>query len=86
MGERFAHDEHEVGREPLAGSGRAPGAGPPQQEGFAMALDPKVKKNWEEIQKKYDHPVNAIGLPIKPTDVATLKTWKDEGIDKFIKR
>lgn len=51
-----------------------------------MALDPKVKKNWEEIQKRHAQPVNAIGIPIKPTEVATLKLWKDEGIDKFVKK
>ncbi len=51
-----------------------------------MALDPKIKRNWEEIQKKNGHPVNAIGVPIKPTDVAMLKVWKDEGIDKFVKK
>lgn len=51
-----------------------------------MALDPKMKKNWEEMQKKHNQPVNAIGIPIKPTDVALLKAWKDEGIDKFVKK
>ena len=51
-----------------------------------MALDPKVKKNWEEIQKKHGQPVNAIGIPIKPGEVAMLKVWKDEGIDKFVKK
>jgi hypothetical protein len=51
-----------------------------------MPIDPSVKKNWEEIQKKFDVPVNAIGVKINPRDQATLKVWKDEGIDKFMKK
>lgn len=51
-----------------------------------MPLDPRVKKNWEEIQKKHDYPVNAIGVRIQDKDQATLKVWKDEGIDKFVKK
>lgn len=51
-----------------------------------MALDPSVRKTWEELQKKYSHPVNAIGIKIDPKDQATLKVWKDEGIDRFQKR
>ena len=50
-----------------------------------MALDPAVKKNWIEIQKKHNKPVNAIGVPIDPKDEATLKVWRDEGIDQFLK-
>jgi hypothetical protein len=51
-----------------------------------MALDPAVKKNWVEIQKKFDVPVNAIGVKIKPNDEKTLKVWKEEGIDSFMKK
>jgi hypothetical protein len=51
-----------------------------------MALDPAVKKNWIEIQKKSDVPVNAIGVKIDPKDVATLKVWKEEGIDEQMKK
>lgn len=51
-----------------------------------MPLDDKIKKNWEEIQKKHDVPVNALGVKINPKDQATLKVWKDEGIDKFVKK
>jgi len=51
-----------------------------------MPLHPAVKKNWEEIQKKFSIPVNAIGVKIDPKDQATLKVWKEEGIDKFIKK
>jgi hypothetical protein len=51
-----------------------------------MPIDPGVRKNWEEIQKKFSVPVNAIGVKINPKDQATLKVWKDEGIDKFLKK
>jgi hypothetical protein len=51
-----------------------------------MPLDPMIKKNWEETQKKSDVPVNAIGIKVDPKDQATLKVWRDEGIDKFMKR
>jgi hypothetical protein len=51
-----------------------------------MPLDPAIKKNWTEIQKKYDYPVNAIGVKIDSKDEKTLKVWKDEGIDKFVKK
>ena len=51
-----------------------------------MALDPAVKKNWIEIQKKFDVPVNAIGVKIKSKDKKTLKVWKEEGIDSFMKK
>jgi len=51
-----------------------------------MSLDSTVRKNWEEIQKKHDIPVNAIGMKVDPKDQATLKVWRDEGIDQFMKR
>ena len=51
-----------------------------------MGLDPAIKKNWIEIQKRYDVPVNAIGVKIESKDEKTMKVWKDEGIDQFIKR
>ena len=50
-----------------------------------MAIDPAIKKNWIEIQKNYDLPVNAIGVKIDPKDEKTLKVWRDEGIDQFVK-
>lgn len=50
-----------------------------------MGIDKSVKKNWIEIQKKYDVPVNAIGVKIDPKDEKTLKVWKEEGIDQFVK-
>ncbi len=51
-----------------------------------MSLKPGVKKNWEDIQAKFSHPVNAIGVKIKNNDEKTLKVWKEEGIDKFVKK
>jgi hypothetical protein len=51
-----------------------------------MALDNIIKKNWIEIQKKSTAPVNAIGIKINPKDEKTLKVWKEEGIDQFVKK
>ncbi len=51
-----------------------------------MGIDKSIKKNWIEIQKKHTAPVNAIGVKIKDTDAKTLAVWKEEGIDKFIKK
>ena len=51
-----------------------------------MGIDAGVKKNWIEVQKKHDVPVNAIGVKIDPKDEKTLSVWKEEGIDQFIKK
>lgn len=51
-----------------------------------MALPENIRKNWESIQANHDHPVNAIGVKINNKDEKTLKVWRDEGIDKFIKK
>lgn len=51
-----------------------------------MGLDPAIKKNWIDIQKKHDMPVNAIGIKIDSKDEKTMKVWKEEGIDQFLKR
>ncbi len=51
-----------------------------------MELNPSIKKNWIEIQKQYKYPVNAIGVKIKDSDKKTLKIWKDEGIDDYMKK
>lgn len=51
-----------------------------------MGLAPQIKKNWIEIQKKNDSPVNAIGVKIASNDEKTLKIWKEEGIDQFVKK
>jgi hypothetical protein len=51
-----------------------------------MSLDPTIKKNWEEIQKRHNYPVNAIGVRISEKDIVAFKVWKEEGIDKFVKK
>jgi len=51
-----------------------------------MTINSAVKKHWIEIQKKNEAPVNAIGVKINPKDERTLKIWKEEGIDQFIKK
>jgi len=51
-----------------------------------MPIKPEIKKTWIELQKNNDQPVNAIGVKINPADKATLKVWKEEGIDNFIKK
>ncbi len=51
-----------------------------------MTLDTAVKKNWIEVQKKHTVPVNAIGVKIDTKDEKTMKVWKDEGIDEFVKK
>lgn len=51
-----------------------------------MPIKPEIKKTWIELQKNNDQPVNAIGVKINPSDKATLKVWKEEGIDNFIKK
>jgi len=51
-----------------------------------MAVDPAVKKNWIEIQKQHNVPVNAIGVKIDPKDEKTLNIWREEGIDEFLKK
>jgi hypothetical protein len=51
-----------------------------------MSLEPAIKKNWIDIQKQHDVPVNAIGIKIDSKDEKTIKVWKEEGIDQFLKR
>jgi hypothetical protein len=51
-----------------------------------MGINPAVKKNWIDIQKKHDVPVNAIGVKIDAKDEKTMKVWKEEGIDQFLRR
>lgn len=51
-----------------------------------MPIDEKIRNNWIEIQKKFDVPVNAIGVKINAKDEKTLKVWKEEGIDSFVKK
>ena len=51
-----------------------------------MTVDDSVRKNWIDIQKQHDAPVNAIGVKIDPKDEKTMTVWKEEGIDKFVKK
>jgi hypothetical protein len=51
-----------------------------------MSLENSVKQNWERIQQQYDYPVDALGRPIDPNDSETLRVWRDEGLDQFVKR
>jgi hypothetical protein len=72
-------------RRPARG-GRAGELKPSEQERCAVSLDINVRKNWIEVQKRHAHPVNAIGVKIDLKDHATLKVWKDEGIDAYVKK
>ena len=49
-----------------------------------MPMDASVKENWQKLQEQYDHPVDALGRPIDPSDQETLNTWREEGIDQFV--
>lgn len=51
-----------------------------------MAIPDNVKQMWVKTQEKHDFPVNAIGVKIDDKDAATLKVWREEGIDRFVKR
>ncbi len=51
-----------------------------------MGIDSSVKKNWIEIQKSHNVPVNAIGVKIDPKDEKTFKVWREEGLDKYLRR
>lgn len=51
-----------------------------------MPADPKVLKNWEKLQEKFNFPVDALGRPIDMKDQETLKVWQQEGIDRFLKK
>jgi hypothetical protein len=49
-------------------------------------IDPVVKKHWEEIQQRYNVPVNAIGVRIDPKDQTTLTVWKALEINRFLRK
>jgi hypothetical protein len=51
-----------------------------------MPLDPNIRKQWEKLQEKYNYPVDALGRPMDPKDQKTLKVWRDEGLDQFLKK
>ena len=65
--------------------GPAPGS-PTKGGENDVAINPLIKKKWEEVQKQNDVPVNAIGVKIDPKDANTLRVWREEGIDRFVKR
>jgi len=51
-----------------------------------MYIHARMKQSWIDIQKRHEVPVNALGLDIDPRDQMTLKLWRDEGIDRFLKK
>ena len=51
-----------------------------------MGINESIKKNWINIQKRNSVPVNAIGAKINSKDEKSLGVWRQEGIDKFMKR
>jgi hypothetical protein len=51
-----------------------------------MPIDDGIRKTWIELQKKNDVPVNAIGMKIDSRDEFTLKVWREEGIDRFLRK
>ena len=56
------------------------------KESGPMAIPEQIRKLWMEIQKKHSVPVNAIGVKIESRDVATLKVWREQGLDQFLKK
>jgi hypothetical protein len=48
-----------------------------------MSVPEHIKKLWIELQKKHSVPVNAIGVRIDARDSATLKVWREQGIDQY---
>ena len=52
----------------------------------SMYIHARMKQSWIDIQKRHEVPVNALGLDIDPRDQMTLKLWRDEGIDRFLKK
>ncbi len=47
-------------------------------------MDHSVRENWENLQEKFNFPVDAIGRPIDALDEETLTVWHSEGIDQFL--
>ena len=50
-----------------------------------MPVPEAVKNTWIELQKQCSYPVNAIGVRINSNDEKTLKVWREEGIDQYLK-
>lgn len=55
----------------------------PRFKDLKMPIPENVRNNWIEIQKKFNFPVNAIGVKIADSDTKTLAVWKEEGIDQY---
>ena len=51
-----------------------------------MPVEATIKDNWEKLQEKYNYPVDALGRPIDAKDQETLKVWREEGIDQFVRK
>jgi hypothetical protein len=68
----------------LASERRRISRGGPRRQ--RVAIDGSVKKMWIELQKKNETPVNAIGVRIEDNDKESLKIWRKEGIDRFLRR
>ncbi len=51
-----------------------------------MQISESLKKHWKNIQQKSKVPVNAFGVKIDPKDRKLIKIWKDEGINKYLKK
>jgi hypothetical protein len=54
--------------------------------GEATVIHSRLKQSWIDMQKRHDVPVGPLGLEIDPRDQMTLKLWRDEGIDRFLKK
>ncbi len=48
----------------------------------ATRLPPAMRKNWIAIQKKFDYPVNALGIKIESSNTKAMEIWKTENIDE----
>jgi hypothetical protein len=49
-----------------------------------MPLD-RMPETMGKTQSQHNYPVDA-GRPIDPKDQKTLAVWREEGIDRFVKR
>ena len=47
-----------------------------------MPISAQIRSNWVATQKKFDYPVNAIGVKIGPNDKKTMQVWVAERIDE----
>jgi ABC-type branched-subunit amino acid transport system substrate-binding protein len=49
-------------------------------------LEPRLKEKWQEIQQRHAVPVSMLGKPINPSDTEALRVWREEGIDRFLRK